>query len=59
MKAKIEKYNHSFNTSDIMEEVMINNFTKSTALTPASITIGSISVDKGKKLPNGLSLANV
>ncbi len=59
MKEKIEKYNHSFNTSDIMESIMINNFTKNTTLTPASISIGSISVDKGKKLPNGLSLANV
>lgn len=59
MKDKIKKYNHSFNTSDIMEAVMINNFTKTTTLTPASITIGSISVDKGRKLPSGLSLANI
>lgn len=59
LKDKVRKYNHSFNTSDIMEAVMVNKYTKSSTLTPAAITIGSFSVDKGKKLPSGLSLANV
>ena len=59
IKDKVQKYNHSFNTSDIMEAVMVNKYTKSTSLTPASISIGSFSVDKGKKLPNWLSLASV
>ena len=52
IKDRVKKYDHSYNTSDIMEAVMVNKFTKSTTLTPASINISSISIDKGKKLPN-------
>lgn len=59
LKEKVKKYNHTFNTSDIMEAVMLNKFTKPTALTPASIEIGPISIGKWSKLPNGLSLASV
>lgn len=59
LKDTVKKYSRPFNTSDVMEAVAINSFTKSSTLTPASIRIGNISVDKGKKLPNGLSLWNV
>ncbi len=55
----VKRYNHSFNTSDIMEAVMINKFTKESSLTPPSISIGAISIDNGKKLPSGLSLATI
>lgn len=59
LKEKVKKYSHTFNTSDIMEAVMLNKFTRATQLTPASIEIGSISIGKGSKLPNWLSLASV
>lgn len=52
IRDRVKKYDHAYNTSDIMEAVMVNKFTKSTTLTPASINIGSINIDKGKKLPN-------
>lgn len=55
----VKRYNHTFNTSDIMEAVMINNYTKDSPLTPASISIGAIAIDSGKKLPSGLSLATI
>ncbi len=59
IKSKVQKYNHTFDTSNIMEVVMVNKYTKASTLTPSQINIGSISVDKGKKLPSGLSLATV
>lgn len=59
IRDRVKKYDHAYNTSDIMEAVMVNKFTKSTTLTPASINIGSINIDKGKKLPNWLSMANI
>ena len=39
LKAKVEKYNHRFNSSDIMETIMVNNYTASTLLSPAQIAI--------------------
>jgi hypothetical protein len=59
IKSKVQKYNHPYNTSNILEAVMVNKYTKSTDLSPSSVNIGTVSVDKGKKLPSGLSLANV
>lgn len=58
-KTKVNKFNHRFNTSDIMEIVMLNKFTKSSALTPAAINIWGISVSPGNKLPSWLSLGSV
>lgn len=46
IKSKVQKYNHVYNTSDIMEAVMVNKYTKATELSPSSINIGTISVDK-------------
>lgn len=59
IKAKVQKYNHTFVPSDIMEIVMVNKFTKFSELTPAQVNIWGISVDKGRKLPSGLSLGSV
>ncbi len=59
IKSKVQKYNHSYNTSDIMEAVMVNKYTKATELSAPSINVGAVSIDKWKKLPSGLSLANI
>jgi hypothetical protein len=59
IKARVEKYKNKFNTSDIMETVMVNKYTKDTTLSPASIIIGNIDVEPGRKLPSGLSLGTV
>lgn len=59
LKTKVVKYSQKFDTSTIMEAVMINNYTKSSLLTPPAINIGPISIAKWRKLPSGLSLANV
>ena len=59
LKAQVDKYKNKFNTSDIMEAVMLNKHTKETALSPASINIGSIDIEPGRKLPNWLSLGTV
>ena len=39
LKAKVEKYNHRFNSSDIMETMMVNKYTTTTLLSPAQIAI--------------------
>ena len=59
IKARVDKYKNKFNTSDIMETVMVNIHTKETTLTPASIQVGGISIDPGRKLPSGLSLGTI
>ena len=59
IKSKVQKYNHSYNTSDIMEAVMVNKYTKATELSAPSINVGAVSIDKWKKLPSGLSLGSV
>lgn len=56
---KVEQLNKKFEVSDIMETVMLNDYTKTGLGTDAKIAIGSLSVDKGTKLPNGLSLGHV
>lgn len=59
IKSKVQKYNQKFDSSNIMEAFMLNKYTESSFLSPASIKIGNISIDKGRKLPSGLSLASV
>lgn len=56
---KVERLDKKFEVSDIMETVMLNDFTKTGLATDSKIAIGTISVDKGTKLPNGLSLGHV
>ncbi len=59
IKAQVDRYKNKFNPSDIMETVMVNNYTKNSLLTPASINIANINIDAGHKLPSGLSLGTV
>lgn len=56
---RIQKLAKKYDNSDIMSNVMLNDFTKETENNSALISISSISVNKWKKLPNGLSLGNV
>ena len=56
---RIQKLAKKYDTSEIMSAVMLSDFTKDSADATARITIGSITVGKGKKLPNGLSLGSV
>lgn len=46
IKSKVQKYNHKYNTSDIMEAIMVNKYTKASELSPSSINIGEISINK-------------
>lgn len=55
LSEKVKKLNQKFDTSNIMSVIMLNNYTKPTALSQPRISIASISVDKGNKLPSGLS----
>ena len=59
LKAQVDRYKNKFNTSDIMETVMVNRYTKETTLTPASIRVGAITINQGRKLPSGLSLGTI
>lgn len=57
---KVDKIDHKMVTTDIMREVLFNDYTKSkSAYDTPRIKIGPVSVDKGSKLPNGLSLGTV
>ena len=56
---KIQKLDQKITTTELMRSVMINDYTRPNGSQTAAITVSSISVDTGKKLPNGLSLAQV
>lgn len=56
---KVQKLDIPYNVPDIMQAVMLNDYTRSTLSSPARITLGGISVSPGSKLPNGLSLGQV
>ena len=56
---KIQKLDQKITTTELMRSVMINDYTRPNGLQTAPITVSNISVDKGNKLPNGLSLAQV
>ena len=49
---KIKKISKKWDTSDIMSTVMLNKFTLTNQFNRANISIGSITVDPGSKLPN-------
>lgn len=54
---KVKKISKNFNTSEIMETIMINQFTTINATSGLSkplINISNITLDKGSKEPNGL-----
>jgi hypothetical protein len=59
LKVKVKKYNHPLNTPDILQAVMINTYTESSALNMALVEVGGITVSPAKKIPNGLSVSTV
>lgn len=59
LKTKVKQLDQKFVPSDLIAETMLNKFTDKDATGIAPITISSISVDKGSKLPSGLSLGHV
>jgi hypothetical protein len=58
-KAKIDKISKRFDKSDVMEIVMLSEYTRETFESQAKITVNSITVGDATKLPNGLSMTNV
>ncbi len=60
LKKKISRYNKTFNEADIMEMMMVKppQLRANTDGT-YNLMVSAFGVDKGKKLPNGLSLASV
>ena len=56
---RVKKLNKKWNEAAVMSEVMLTEFTKWSEFVWAPILISSISLDKGKKLPSGLSLGSV
>jgi hypothetical protein len=59
LKVKVKKYNHPMSTPDILQAIMINNYTESSTLNTALVEIGGITVSPAKKIPSGLSLSTV
>lgn len=49
---RINKLTKVWNEADILSSIMLNEYTQSTAFSPAPISVGSIAIDSGKKLPN-------
>jgi len=49
---KVKRLSKPWNEANIMASIMLNDFTRSSDIFTAPITISSISLDKGKKLPN-------
>jgi hypothetical protein len=46
VKRRLEKIEKKFDTSEIMQVLLLNNYTKSDGTNPASIKISSITVEK-------------
>lgn len=59
MIEKVRKLDQKFDVSNIMSVVMLNDYTRPNAISKPKISIASISVDKGSKMPSGLSLGTV
>ncbi len=55
LQKKVDLLDRRFNVSDIMESVMLNEYTKASLGEDPKISIGTISVNQGTKLANGLS----
>jgi hypothetical protein len=55
-KQKIEKISKNYDRSTVMETMLLSQHTRDTADTPASISIGSVTLSDPTKLPNGLML---
>jgi hypothetical protein len=56
---RVKKLNKKWNEAGIMSEVMLTDYTKGSEFAAAPILISSVALDKGKKLPSGLSLGSV
>lgn len=56
---RVKKIEKDLVESDVFEAIMINNFTRTTGIGTAPISIGGISVDKGSQTPNGLYQGSV
>jgi hypothetical protein len=56
---KVKKIGSSWNAGQIMSTIMISDYTKPNGLGTAPISIWSISINPGDKLPSGLSLGSV
>jgi hypothetical protein len=59
IQQKIKKIDQKWDAANVMAAITMNDFTRGTAISPARIAVGSISVNKGSKLVNGLSLGSV
>ena len=59
MAIRVKKLSKKYNTSDIIQITMLNDFTRWNIGQGPKIKISSISTDKWVKLPSGLSFGNV
>ena len=59
LSKKVLQLSQVFDVTNIMQAVMLNDYTKGTLSTDPRIAVGAISVSKWSKLPNGLSLGQV
>ncbi len=59
LSLRVKKIWKKWNTSDIMQVVMLNDYTNGGIGNPARISISSISTSEWSRLPSGLSLGNV
>ncbi len=57
--ARVKKMWTKWDPAHIMSTILLSDFTKPNGLLPASVAIGSISVDPGTILPSGISLWSV
>lgn len=56
---KVKKINKKWNNAAIMSAVMLNDYTKWTEYVNPQVTINTIDIDPGKRLPNWLMFGNV
>lgn len=57
--AQINAINRPFHVADILEAVMINEFTHSSIAGGARVFVSSVSTNPGVKLPSGISRGSV
>jgi hypothetical protein len=54
--SRVKKLDKKWNEPAIIHSIMLNDFTRPIQVSQAPIEIQSISIDKGTRLPSGLSL---
>ncbi len=57
--SRVKKLDKKWNEPAIIHSIMLNDFTRPIQVSQAPIEIQSISIDKGTRLPSGLSLWNI